>query len=335
MSAYQPVRVAGLRWPVSDFVLQEVELESGDVLFEWHSLDHVPASATYRSRPRPGETSDYFHGNSIEPPASRSGTILVSARSTSAVYGVDRATGALRWTLGGKRDDFGLVKRHPDRQFCAQHDARRLPNGDITIFDNGGLVLGNMRDCPVHTARVQRFRLDLRRRRAHLVRTIPSEPSSETGAGYLPWGVGSARRQDNGSTLVSWGTTGRVTEVARSGRVTFALRLERYSYRAVRNPWIGRPRGRPAIAAERRDGRLATVWASWNGATQIRYWRVLAGRVTITTAPSRHALSVPCVRDRHADRNTRPVRGRRRAGQPRSNTRALPHRARTPRATVT
>jgi hypothetical protein len=64
---------------------------------------------------------------------------------------------ALRWTFGGKRDEFGLVRRHPSRQFCAQHDARRAPGGDITLFDDGGLALGNSQDCPVHRARVQRF----------------------------------------------------------------------------------------------------------------------------------------------------------------------------------
>ena len=111
---------------VTDFVIQELDLPSMDVLFEWHALDHVPPAATYQRRPPAPYSWDYFHGNSIEPPGA-DGTILVSARNTSAVYGIDRATGALLWTLGGKLDDFGLVRRHPGRQFCAQHDARRRP----------------------------------------------------------------------------------------------------------------------------------------------------------------------------------------------------------------
>lgn len=191
-----------------DFVIQEVDLKTGDVLFEWHSLDHVSPSASYVRQPGAGAgiTWDYFHGNSIEPPASRHGTIIVSARNTSAVYGIDRGTGSLRWTFGGKRDEFGLVERHPQHQFCAQHDARRQSDGDMTIFDNGGPALGNMRDCPVHKARVQRFRLDLSRKTADLVRTIPSEPSSETGAGYFVWGMGSARPLRGGDTLINWGT---------------------------------------------------------------------------------------------------------------------------------
>lgn len=100
LSAYEPVRLGGLRTPVMDFVIQEVDLKTGDVLFEWHSLDHVSPSASY-VRQRVGITWDYFHGNSIEPPASPRGSIIVSARNTSAVYGIDRGTGDLRWTLGG------------------------------------------------------------------------------------------------------------------------------------------------------------------------------------------------------------------------------------------
>ena len=281
LSAYQPVRLPGRSRPVIDFVIQEVDLESGDVLFEWHALDHVPPSASYE--PPVGRGSwDYFHGNSIDPPGSRGGDIIVSARNTSAVYAIDRGTGAVRWTLGGKQDEFGLVARHPRRQFCAQHDARRQPNGDITLFDNGGPALGTMRDCPTHKARAQRFRLDVRRRRAHLVRTIPSEPSSETGAGYFVWAMGNAQRQGNGDTLINWGTTGRLTTVSPGGHVRFGLQLEYYTYRAVRSAWVGRPLGRPAVVARRRDGRTTTVWASWNGATEIRSWRVLAG-----SAPSR------------------------------------------------
>jgi hypothetical protein len=198
----------------------------------------------------------------------------VSARNTSAVYGIDRRTGRLRWTFGGKRDEFGLTRR---QQFCAQHDARPGPGGRITIFDNGGLVLGDMRDCPLHLARVQSFRLDLRRRRARLERTIRSQPSSDDGSGLYVWAMGSARRQANRNLLINWGTTGRITEVTPQGQVVYGLQLAYYSYRAVRSPWRGRPLGAPAVAAARRGRSGIRVWASWNGATEVVRWRVLAG----------------------------------------------------------
>jgi hypothetical protein len=285
LGIYRRMTQPGTGRRVTEFVVQEVALATGDVLFEWHSLDHVPLSASYAAAPTDGTHWDYLHGNSIEPPERGGRTIIVSARRTSAVYGIDRRTGDVSWTLGGKDDDFGLVRRHPGWQFCAQHDARRRADGDITIFDNGGANLGNGRDCPVHPARVLRFELGLSRMRARLVGDISSKPSSENGAGYFPTAVGSARRQPNGDTLVSWGTTGQVTEVTSRGQVNLRLALRHWTYRAVRAPWIGRPPGRPALVGRRGRGGAVELWASWNGATQIRRWRVLAGATSSELRP--------------------------------------------------
>jgi len=209
-----------------------------------------------------------------------------SARNTSAVYGIDRATGALRWTLGGKLDQFGLIRHHPDWQFCAQHDARLLHNGDLSLFDNGGRMLGDGRGCPVHAARVEHFRFGRRPFSVRRVRTIASELCAETRAGYLPWAVGSAREQRNGDTLIDWGTTGRVTEVTPSGRVNLALRFGFYTYRAVRAAWVGLPTGRPRVAARARGGGGADVWVSWNGATEVRQWRILTGNTRRRLTPA-------------------------------------------------
>jgi hypothetical protein len=66
-----------------------------------------------------------------------------------------------------------------------------------------------------------------------------------------------------------------VTEFGPHGRTLLDLRFARPgadSYRAYRFPWIGRPHSRPAIAVEG-----GTLYASWNGATEIRSWQVLGG----------------------------------------------------------
>jgi len=271
MGMYVPVRLHGSASKVTDFVVQEIHVPTGDVLFEWHALDHVPRSASYVPRPTTGWAWDYFHGNSIEPPSPGRRTMIVSARKTSAVYGIDRLTGRVRWVLGGKRDQFQLG---PRLRFCAQHDARVLRGGDLSVFDNGGTQLPG--DCGKHPARVLRFRLDTAHRRARLVRSVGSRISSDDGAGLWPSAVGSARWQRDGDVLVNWGNTGRISEVAPDGSVRFRLQLGVWSYRAVRADWRGRPDGRPAAAA-RRAGRTVEVWASWNGATHVRRWRVLAG----------------------------------------------------------
>jgi hypothetical protein len=272
IGAYRRLRMRGVGI-VTEYVVRELDIETGRVLFEWHSLDDVPLSRTYRPQPRRG-TWDYFHGNSIEPPVPGDPTVIVSARQTSAVYGIDRATGALRWILGGKRDRFGVARG--STRFCAQHDARRLRNGDLTLFDNGGR--GNTeRGCPRHAARVMRFRLDVPRRRARLVDTLPSRTFTGAGESLLPVGFGSAQTMPDGTTLVGWGTSGLVSEVTPGGQVRFAMDLPNASYRAALANWTGRPRGRPALVARRRGGGV-DAWASWNGATRITRWRLLAGR---------------------------------------------------------
>lgn len=270
---------------VTDWVMREIDIATGKVLFEWHARRHVPLWATYAPKPRPGRSWDFFHGNSIEPPTRGGHEIIISSRNTSAVYGIDRRTGAVRWVLGGKRDQFGLVSRHPSWRFCAQHDARRMRNGDITVFDNGGSGTRDGTGCGIHAARVPRFRLDRAARTVRLVSVIASRPSSPTGAGLYPSAVGNARRQTNGDTLISWGTTGYISQVTPSGRVRFAMRVEPWTYRVIRAHWLGYPGGRPRILARRARGRSVDVWASWNGATQIHTWQVLAGSGPATLRP--------------------------------------------------
>ena len=284
ISAFPRVVLPGGGGPVIDYVVQEVDLETRDVLFEWHALDHVPPSASFVIRPGSENEWDYFHGNSIEPARTGGDTIVLSARNTSALYGIDHVTGELRWTLGGKRDDFKLGTTHPGWRFCAQHDARWLPNGDLTVFDNGGTALPGGAQCPLHPARVEQFTVDPDRRTVRLVRSIPSGPLSSSGRGYFPGWVGGAQSQPNGNILISWGTTGQVTEHTPSGQLALRLRLEHWTYRAVRAPWTGLPTGRPKVAA-RRNGEAVDVWASWNGATHVRRWLVLAGESRSTVSP--------------------------------------------------
>jgi hypothetical protein len=275
VDAYHPVQVPGVG-RVMDWVMREIDISTHRVLFQWHALAHVPVWASYRPQHSPGVVWDFFHGNSIEPPPPGGHTIVVSSRNTSAVYGIDRRTGAVEWVFGGKRDQFGM-RAHPGWWFCGQHDARPLAGGELTLFDNGGSGVRDGAACGVHAARVPLFRLDTARHTVRLLRMISSAPSSPTGGGLYASAVGSARRQPNGDMLISWGTTGYITQVARDGRVKFAMRVEPWTYRAVRASWLGYPLGRPAVLARRSAGGALDVWASWNGATQIHDWRLLAG----------------------------------------------------------
>jgi arylsulfotransferase ASST len=245
-----------------DGVIQEIDIATGRLLFEWHSLDHIALSESH-DRPQSGKPFDYFHLNSIEVGAD--GDLLVSARNTCAVYSIDRETGALNWRLGGERSDFRMGR---GTRFCRQHDARWVGGGAMTIFDNH---IDRVRDGG--QSRAIRLSVSQRRKRVRLLRAYP-HPRRLAAANK-----GSTRQLSNGNILVGWGAVPVITEFTRHGRIVFDARFARAddgTYRAIRARWDGRPATPPRVAADRRGDRT-TVWASWNGATEVARWRVLAG----------------------------------------------------------
>jgi hypothetical protein len=246
-------------------VIREVDVATGRVVFEWHSLDHVAVSESYKKfADRSSQGYDYFHLNSIREEAG--GRLLVSARHTNAVYEIDKRTGAVRWRLGGKRSSFAMGR---GTRFAAQHDARRGPRGTISIFDN---------QAPPDRGRESRvvvIELDRRARSARLVRQYRHP------AGVHSDSQGSAQFLPGGDLFVGWGgKSPRFSQFDARGRMRFDARFRpgaANSYRAFLLPWRGQPARRPALAVrERKDGR-ATVYASWNGATDLAAWEVLGG----------------------------------------------------------
>ena len=111
MTTSRQIRVKGRR--VLEGGIQEVDIKTGRVLFEWHSIDHVAARRVVLPPARriPGRIFDYFHVNSIE--IDHDGNLLVSARNTHTIYKISRRTGKILWRLGGKRSDFTLGPRRP------------------------------------------------------------------------------------------------------------------------------------------------------------------------------------------------------------------------------
>jgi hypothetical protein len=245
---------------VLEGALQELDLNTGRVVFEWHSIEHVRLIESYYRLPRnPDGIYDYFHINSID--VDHDGNLLVSARNTHTVYKISRRTGEILWRLGGKRSDFALG---PGVRFAWQHDARRQPNGTLTLFDNAAAPKTRKQ------SRGLVLRLDEERMRATLVRSFVHDPP------LVAVDQGNLQLLPNGNYLVGWGHMPYFTEFGPRGRKLFDGRFGRVgadSYRAYRFAWIGRPRSRPSIVL---DG--DAVYASWNGATEVTRWQLLAGR---------------------------------------------------------
>jgi Arylsulfotransferase (ASST) len=241
---------------VQDAVFQEVDLATGELLLEWHSLEHVPFEDSYAVVTADW---DFFHINSVD--LDSDGNLLVSSRSTHTIYKVDRA-GKILWRLGGKRSDFEM---RPGSSFAWQHDVRRHPSGALTVFDNGAtpavekLSRGLVLDLDEHAMT------------ATLERQYVHPP-------ILSGSQGSMQLLPGGNVFVGWGEAPHVSEFDSSGRLLFdAVLGHAYeSYRAFRLPWSGHPAEAPSIAFDGRPG-SRTVYASWNGATDIDRWQLLGG----------------------------------------------------------
>lgn len=248
-------------------VVQEIDIASKEVLFEWHSIDHVGLDETYRDDLATQPNFDYFHLNSIGVDAQ--GDLIVSARHTSTVYKVDRKTGAVVWRLGGRRSDFALG---PGARFSFQHDARRHDDGALTVFDNGAWGPGPGDVEP--SSRGLRLAVDESARTADLVAEYRAP------APRLSVAMGDVQELPGGNVFVGWGTAGSFSELGAAGDVRFDARFADGSatYRAFRDPWVGRPETSPAIVVTADSGgRPATVHVSWNGATEVSHWQLHTG----------------------------------------------------------
>ncbi len=274
ITAYAPVQadLSSVKGPKSgtllDAIIQEINIRTGQLLWEWHAYGHVHLAESYAGKPN-GNPYDFFHIDSVQPLSN--GNILVSARHTFAVYEINQATGKILWVLGGKHSTFRIGR---GANFSWQHDARMQSNNDITLFDDGAGYKKTESQ-----SRGMRIHLNTRTRQATLVRQYAHVPP------VLSPAEGSVQPLYNGNVFVGFGSNPYFAEYTGSGRQSFsaAFRYPVEFYRAFRSQWSGQPTGSPFAAASA-TASGTTVYASWNGATNIATWRVYAGA-------SRSALS--------------------------------------------
>jgi hypothetical protein len=245
-------------------VVQEVDVATGKVLFQWRSDRHVGFGASYMRVPtKRGNSWDYFHVNSISIDPSDD-NLIISSRNTWAVYKVDRRSGKVLWKLGGKDGNF---KMGAGTHFAFQHHVTLHPGGILTIFDNEA--------GPPDEARQSRglvLSINEKSRRATMRRQYHHHPS------VLSLALGSVQELDQGHTFIGWGTSSYFTEYGAGGQVLFDGRLTpgTSSYRAFRDVWNAIPAASPSVAAQR-SGKHVQLHVSWNGATDVSHWGILGG----------------------------------------------------------
>jgi hypothetical protein len=257
---------------VADTLLQEIDLKTGLVTYEWHSLDHVPLQNSYSSAAPTSraEPFDYFHINSID--VEQDGDLLVDSRNTWAAYDVDPATGQVRWELGGRHSSF---KGGPGTGTAWQHDALQQPDGTITFFDNGAFPQEHSQSRAIEVA------LNMSTMTATLVRSYEHQNPLVAGS------QGNVQTLAGGDWMVGWGQAGYLSEIDGAGQVLFNAHLppDWETYRAYALPWSGQPAEPPAVAVTRAARAQLVAYASWNGATEVASWRVLAGSSPTSLAP--------------------------------------------------
>jgi Arylsulfotransferase (ASST) len=242
--------------------VQEIDLKTGRVLFDWNSLDHVGIDESLQPPPHTGQGYDYFHLNSIA--EMDDGHLLISARNTCALYKVDRSTGRILWRLGGRRSDFSVS---PAARFWWQHDARPHGSSVITVFDNAGPDKEKQSRGLVLSVNTAAKRVKLTRALVH-------------PAGFIAGTLGNVQLLGDGAAFVGWGSQSYFSQYAPDGALILdgELPIGVRSYRAHLADWVGRPADRPRIVAQANPAGGFAVHASWNGATEVARWTVLAGR---------------------------------------------------------
>jgi hypothetical protein len=244
---------------------QEIDVATGKLLLEWRSDRHVPFSASHRlpTPEQPTTPWDPFHMNSINVDPS-DGNLVVSLRNMWSFYKVNRKTGKTMWTLGGDEGEFGIGR---GAHFAFQHHVTPHGNGIYTVFDNAA--------GPPAIAKQSRglvLNVDEKRRRVKLVRAYRHAPPVLTEA------LGSVQPLGDGHMFVGWGDSSYFTEWDARGNVVLDARLSGgvVSYRAFQEKWRGTPVEPPRIVVVP-GATGGTLYASWNGATVHRGWRVLGG----------------------------------------------------------
>jgi hypothetical protein len=218
---------------VIDGVVQEIDIATGKVLFQWNSADHVPYSQSEQPLPASASTPwDWFHINAVH--LDTDGNLLIDARDTWTTYKVNRFSGKIIWQLGGKDSSFtlkaapGQVLDSANEIFAWQHDPEALGNDVYTFFDNES---AGTPELPYRRAIT--VKLDERRHVATLIAS-DDQPEDLSAASQ-----GNAQTTADGNLFVGWGALPYLSEFDPSGSLIFNAEFPTgvNTYRAYLLPW--------------------------------------------------------------------------------------------------
>ena len=303
---------------VLDSAVQEYDLKTGQLLYTWDALNpggtpNIPLSQS-QQKPFPGIPWDAYHINSIQLTGNE--TFLVSMRNTWTAYLVNRTTNAVDWTrerepeeqhvrASGQRPVPVAARRRAARRQRAQRVRRPL------LRDQGDL---GRQGAVRHSERAEA-------RAGPQARTSPSTPAASVQATPVPGTfnaafLGNIELLPGGNVALGWGLDavllGGQSKTARCCS-TRCGPCPDLNYRTYVQKWVGIPFFAPS-GAVRNNGAKATVYASWDGDTQVVSWRVLAGssanslKAVATTTKTGFETTIPLTSSSRSTRCRRSTR---------------------------
>jgi arylsulfotransferase ASST len=214
-------------------VVQEIDIATGKVLFQWNSEDHIPFSQSEQPLPASASTPwDWFHINAVH--LDTDGNLLIDARNTWTTYKVNRWTGEIIWQLGGKDSSFtlsaapGQVLDSEGEIFAWQHDPEALGDGVYTFFDNESSGTPLLPYSRAVTVKLNRW--------THVATLVASDDQPE---GLAAASQGNVQKTSDGDLFVGWGALPYLSEFNPSGRLVFNAEFPTgvNTYRAYLLPW--------------------------------------------------------------------------------------------------
>lgn len=256
---------------VLDAAVQEIDVRTGQVLLDWHSLNHIPIADSHQPLPASADTPwDYTHLNGAA--VDTDGNLIISSRHTWTLYKVNRHTGNVIWELGGRHSTFQLGA---GVQFTWQHDPEVQGNGVYRIFDNEakGSTTGTH-------SRVVTVQVNTQTKQATLVKSVPHPDLVSADS------QGNSQLLPDGNLFVGWGSARHISEFDSNGNMIFdeTTPAGLVSYRAYRYDWDGMPTTKPTLRlSQGADGPQFDM--IWNGATKVVRWVLLGGTSTSSMTP--------------------------------------------------
>ncbi len=214
-------------------ILQEQDTDR-NVVFEWRNIDYIPITDSDLDLTLPRVNYGTLNAFDIDD----DGNILASFRNHSEIMKINRATGELMWRMGSPRGEFTFIGEHEENApyyFARQHNILRLPNGNITLFDNG-----EFHDPPY--SRGVEYALD----EVNKVATLVSEVRYPDGNIFTAT-AGNAQRFSNGGWFIGYGVPHpqhvkrNAVEYHPDGSIALELSLPNgiLAYRVYKLPWKG------------------------------------------------------------------------------------------------